>query len=77
MQTGKLFRVDLTKIKGKGDFNCPKCGTKISPNDRTDKKYRILETFMKGDELDAVMLECAHCESQIQITGFNTLRINR
>ena len=77
MQTSKLLRVDLTKIRGKGDFNCPKCGTRISPNDRTEKKYRILETFMKGDTLDAVMLQCNRCESQIQLTGFDTLSTNR
>jgi DNA-directed RNA polymerase subunit RPC12/RpoP len=77
LQTSKLFRVDLTKIRGKGDFNCPKCGTRISPNDRTEKKYTILETLMKGDELDAVMLQCNRCESQIQLTGFNNLSTNR
>jgi len=49
LQTSKLFRVDLTKIRGKGDFDCPKCGTKISPHDRTEKRYRILEAAMKED----------------------------
>jgi phage terminase large subunit GpA-like protein len=77
LQTSKLFKVDLTKIRGKGDFDCPKCGTRISPNDRTEKKYRILETLMKGDELDAVMLQCNRCESQIRLTGFNNLSTNR
>jgi hypothetical protein len=77
LQTSKLFKVDLTKIRGKGDFDCPKCGTRISPNDRTEKKYTILETLMKGDELDTVMLQCNRCESQMQLTGFNNLSTNR
>ena len=77
MQSNKLFRIDMKNIRGKGDFNCPKCGTKISPDDRTEKRYIILETSMKKDELDAVTLQCNRCESQIQLTGFNALRIDR
>ena len=73
MQTAKLFTIDLTKIAGKGDFNCPKCGVRISPDDRTEKKYRILEAVMKQDELDGVTLQCNRCESQILLTGFHTL----
>lgn len=77
MQSSKLFRIDMKKIRGKGDFNCPKCGTKISPDDRTEKQYRILEALMKEDELDAVTLQCNRCASQIQLTGFNALRIDK
>ena len=77
MQTSKFFTVDLAKIKGKGDFNCPKCGTKISPNDRTEKSYKILQTHMRGDELDSIMLQCNTCESQIHLTGFLALSITR
>lgn len=77
MQSNKLFRIDMKNIRGKGDFNCPKCGTKISPDDRTEKRYIILETLVKEDELDAVTLQCNRCESQIQLTGFNALRIDR
>ena len=77
LQTSKLFRVDLTKIRGKGDFDCPKCGTKISPHDRTEKRYRILEAAMKEDELSGITLQCSRCESQIQLIGFNALRTNR
>jgi len=77
LQTSKLYRVDLTKIRGKGDFDCPKCGIKISPDDRTEKRYRILEAAMKGNELAGITLRCNRCESQIQLTGFNTLRTNR
>jgi len=77
LQISKLYRVDLTKIRGKGDFDCPKCGMKISPDDRTEKRYRILDAAMKGDELAGITLQCNTCESQIQLTGFNALRTNR
>ena len=59
------------------NFDCPKCGIKISPDDRTEKTYRILEAAMKGDELAGITLQCSRCESQIQLIGFNTLRTDR
>jgi DNA-directed RNA polymerase subunit RPC12/RpoP len=77
VQTTKFFTVDIAKIKGKGDFNCPKCGVKISPDDRTEKSYRILEAIMKQDELDGIMLHCNNCSSQINLTGFRTLSMTR
>lgn len=77
LQTSRLFRVDLTKIRGQGDFDCPKCGTRISPDDRTEKTYKILGTFMKENKLDSVTLQCVRCESEIHIVGFNTLRIDK
>jgi DNA-directed RNA polymerase subunit RPC12/RpoP len=75
LQTSRFFTVDLTKIKGKGDFSCPRCGTRISPADRTEKAYKILEAQMRGDELDSIMLRCNKCESHIHLTGFRTLRM--
>jgi predicted nucleic-acid-binding Zn-ribbon protein len=73
MQTVRLFDIDLVKIRGKGDFKCPGCGVKISPDDQTDEIYTILETIMKGENLDRIVLQCKKCRSQIQITGFQTL----
>jgi DNA-directed RNA polymerase subunit RPC12/RpoP len=75
LQTSRFFTVDLTRIRGKGDFSCPRCGTKISPDDRTEKTYKILEAKMRGDELDSVTLQCNRCDSQIHLTGFRALRI--
>jgi ribosomal protein S27AE len=77
MQTTKFFSIDLTKIKGKGEFSCPKCGVKISPDDRTEKTYKILEALMKENQLDSIMLRCGKCESQIHLTGFRTLNMTR
>ena len=73
MQTVRLFNIDLTKIRGNGDFKCPVCGAKISPDDQTEETYTILETIMKGENLDRIILQCNKCRSQIQITGFQTL----
>jgi predicted nucleic-acid-binding Zn-ribbon protein len=68
-----LFNVDLVKIRGNGDFKCPGCGVKISPDDQTEETYTILETIMKGENLERVTLQCNKCGSQIQITGFQTI----
>jgi hypothetical protein len=77
MQTTKFFTIDLTKIRGKGEFNCPKCGINISPDDKTKKSYKILEALMKENQLDSIMLQCSRCESQIHLTGFRTLNMTR
>jgi DNA-directed RNA polymerase subunit RPC12/RpoP len=77
VQATRLFTVDIAEIRGKGDFSCPKCGVKISPDDRTEKTYRILEARMKQNELDAIMLQCNRCSSQIHLTGFHTLSMTR
>mgnify|MGYP001576501464 CR=1 FL=1 len=73
MQIVKSFTVDLTKINGKGDFNCPKCGIKISPDDKTESVYTILEIVMSGENLDRIALKCGNCESRILLTGFHVL----
>jgi hypothetical protein len=68
-----IYTVDLTSIDGNGDFNCPKCGVKISPDDETENLYTILETVMNGDHLEKVILQCNKCQSQIYLTGFQLL----
>jgi hypothetical protein len=54
LQEIKFFTIDLTKIRGIGEFGCPKCGTKISPDDKTENAYTILEPVMKGDSLKRI-----------------------
>jgi hypothetical protein len=68
-----FFIVDLTRIDGKGEFRCPRCGTEISPDDKKEKNYTLLEAKMKGDYLDGVRLQCNKCQSQIYLTGFSLL----
>jgi predicted RNA-binding Zn-ribbon protein involved in translation (DUF1610 family) len=65
-----MFQIDLLKMRGKGDFNCPKCGVKISPEDQTEDTYVILETIVKGENLDQVVLRCNKCRSHIHLVGF-------
>ena len=64
------FTVDLTKIEGEGDFPCPKCGITISPDDETEKVYSILETKVKGNSLEELIVLCNKCRSEIHVVGF-------
>lgn len=78
MEVGKLQRiefytVDLTKTKGKGEFKCPKCAAKISPDDKTDETYTLLVPIMKNGKLDKLAIQCNSCRSQIHLTGFELL----
>jgi DNA-directed RNA polymerase subunit RPC12/RpoP len=72
-----LLTVDLTKIRGKGDFRCPRCGVRISPDDSTEETYSILEPVMKGDSLEKILMQCNKCGSKIYLTGFYRLNLTR
>jgi predicted RNA-binding Zn-ribbon protein involved in translation (DUF1610 family) len=72
-QVTKPYSVDLTNVDGGGEFRCPKCGIEISPNDKTEDVYTILETVMKKGCLEKVILQCNSCGSQIHLIGFNLL----
>ena len=54
MQVNRFFTVGLTKIKGRGQFKCPKCGVRISPDDKTDRVYTILDTIVKNADWTAL-----------------------
>jgi len=73
LQEIKLYTVDLIKLKGGGEFRCPKCGIEISPDDKTEDVYTILETVMKKDYLEKIVLQCNSCGSQIHLVGFHLL----
>ena len=62
--------VDLTKIRGEGEFPCPKCGVVVSPEDETEDVYRILETKVKGQSLEELVIQCNKCSSKIHLVGF-------
>lgn len=66
--------VDLTKITGKGEFACPKCGVTISPDDETEEVYSILEVKVKKQILKELLIQCNKCTNQIRITGFSILK---
>jgi DNA-directed RNA polymerase subunit RPC12/RpoP len=68
------YEVDLTKIRGNGDFSCPKCGITISPEDETEQVYSILETKVKNQILTELVIQCNRCASRIRLTGFPLLQ---
>jgi predicted RNA-binding Zn-ribbon protein involved in translation (DUF1610 family) len=69
------YEVDLTKIHGTGDFQCPKCGVIISPDDETDIVYCILEPKVIGNDLQELIIQCQKCRSAIRLTGFSNFNI--
>ncbi|NWF87247.1 hypothetical protein HXY32_05500 [Candidatus Bathyarchaeota archaeon] len=73
MEKNRSFTVDLSKLKGSGEFKCPKCGTTISPDDQSDEVYIILEPVVKGDQLEKIILQCNTCGSRISLIGFYML----
>jgi tRNA(Ile2) C34 agmatinyltransferase TiaS len=68
------YKIDLTRIDGRGDFQCPRCGTTISPDDDSEERYVILEAKMNRDELDTLVVRCNMCGRQIHLTGFSLLQ---
>jgi len=69
-KTSVSYTIDLTKIDGDGAFPCPKCGTVISPEDETEKVYKIVDTKLINDELVELVILCGKCGSGIKLTGF-------
>lgn len=67
------YKVDLTKIDGSGDFSCPKCGVKMSPEDPTESTYSIKEIKTRLDRLEELVIQCKTCESLIHLAGFKLL----
>lgn len=65
-----VFKVNITQIEGEGEFPCPKCGVVISPDDETETVYKILETRVKGQHLEELILLCNKCGSKIRLIGF-------
>ena len=65
--------LDLTQIDGNGEFLCPECGNRISPDDCTEMGYSILEIKVKTQSLDEVIIQCNKCATTIHLTGFSLL----
>ena len=73
MKQEHLHELDLTKISGKGEFTCPKCGVTISPDDETEEVYSILEVKVKKQALKELLIRCNRCANQIHLKGFSLL----
>ena len=69
-----VYRIDLLKLEGKGDFLCPCCETKISPDDETKEAYSVLEAKLRNDVLENLLIRCNHCSNKILLTGFSVLK---
>jgi len=74
MKQISVYMLDLTKINGRGDFPCPKCGVNISPNVCTEEVYTIVEAKVKNQSLDNLKIRCNRCKSYLQLTGFSLLQ---
>jgi hypothetical protein len=70
-----MFKIDLTKLEGDGEFPCPACGTTISPDDYSGITYNVLKVKMKPDgTIGEVCIQCEKCRSTICLVGFGTLQ---
>ncbi len=65
-----MFKVDITQIEGDGDFPCPKCGAVISPDDETETVYKIVDTRVKKQNLEELVILCNKCGCEIRLIGF-------
>lgn len=68
-----VHQIDLMAIEGNGDFQCPHCGTKISPNDETENVYSILEPKVRNNILESLLIRCNACSNKLLLTGFSAL----
>jgi hypothetical protein len=70
----KSFTVDLTTIKGGGEFQCPSCDNLISPDDESEEAYTIIETVMSDEDyLERMVIRCSTCNNIINLEGFDAL----
>ena len=74
MKQIQSHKLDLTQIDGNGEFLCPDCGNRISPDDCTEEDYSILEIRMETENLDEVIIQCKKCAATIHLTGFSLLQ---
>lgn len=62
--------INLASLDGDGSFQCPECGTSISPDDETEENYQIMDTKVVNDELAELVIACGKCGCTIKLTGF-------
>ena len=74
MKQVSAFRINLNDIEGSEDFPCPSCGVIISPDDESEKTYKIIdiETYKDGS-LKTLTLLCNECHATIILEGFEAL----
>ena len=63
--------MELSQINKNGSLPCPSCHAHISPDDKTEKIYTLLDVNMNQNGLDEIVIRCNKCQSQIYISGFS------
>jgi hypothetical protein len=71
MKPPLVYQVNLAELQGEGDFPCPSCGVVISPEDETEDVYVIVDTKVRGEDLEELVIQCNQCKSKIRLVGFN------
>ena len=74
MKQMQVYKLDITKINGNGDFLCPRCGNVISPDDESEDTYSILEPKVNSHGLRELIIHCNKCSANIHLTGFSLLQ---
>ena len=74
MKQTHVYKIDLIQINGNGEFQCPRCGNFISPDDTTEKTYTIVEPKVNSQGLEELIIRCNRCTSYIHLTGFSLLK---
>ena len=64
------YSIDLVTMDGDGTFPCPKCEMLISPEDKTEENYKVIDTKVVDEELAELVIACSKCGSAIKLTGF-------
>jgi hypothetical protein len=64
------YIVDLFSVEGDGSFACPKCGVTISPEDKTEENYRIVNTKVITDQVVELVVNWGKCGITMVLTGF-------
>jgi hypothetical protein len=70
-----VHKIDLLELDGKGDFLCPCCGIRISPDDETEEVYSILDPQVRNNTLACLIIRCNHCSNKILLTGFSVFEL--
>jgi hypothetical protein len=74
MKQKQVYALDLTRIGGNGDFSCPQCGAKISPDDFYEETYSIQEVKVEDGSTKELVIRCNRCAGEIHLTGFSLLK---
>ena len=67
----KEYLLDISQTDVNGAFLCPHCGSRISPDDRSEDNYVVYDTMMADNNLNEVVICCSGCLSFTHLTGFS------